>query len=112
MVLFMWGDDPGVRWTLGQLRHLIGEAMHLRAEPRMEFVWITHFPLFVLNAEGRLESAHHPFTAPIADDLPLLYKPDKLLTITGLFCLKIQLLCIFANLPAKKHMKARIERFS
>ncbi|KAK6108039.1 tRNA synthetases class II (D K and N) family protein [Brugia pahangi] len=83
MVLFMWGDDTCVKRTLGQLRHLVGEAMHLRAEQRMEFVWITHFPLFSRNAEGRLESAHHPFTAPIPDDVPLLYEPNKLLSITG-----------------------------
>ncbi|VDN33002.1 unnamed protein product [Gongylonema pulchrum] len=83
MVLFMWGDDAGVKWTLGQLRHLIGQAMHLRAQPRMEFVWITHFPLFIMNTNGRLECAHHPFTAPVPDDLPLLYSPDKLLTITA-----------------------------
>lgn len=81
----MWGGDAGVRWTLGQLRHLVGEAMHLRAEQRMEFVWITHFPLFTVNAEGRLESAHHPFTAPVPNDIQLLYEPDKLLSITGFF---------------------------
>lgn len=85
----MWGDDVGVRWTLGQLRNMVGEAMCLRAEQRMEFVWITHCPLFSLNSEGRLESAHHPFTAPIPDDLPLLYEPSKLLTITGFFMLLI-----------------------
>uniref|UniRef100_A0A915PIN8 Aminoacyl-tRNA synthetase class II (D/K/N) domain-containing protein n=1 Tax=Setaria digitata TaxID=48799 RepID=A0A915PIN8_9BILA len=79
----MWGNDIGVKWTLGQLRHLVGEAMHLRAEQRMEFVWITHFPLFTVNSEGRLESFHHPFTAPISEDLQLLYEPNKLLSITG-----------------------------
>uniref|UniRef100_A0A1I8EQU0 AA_TRNA_LIGASE_II domain-containing protein n=1 Tax=Wuchereria bancrofti TaxID=6293 RepID=A0A1I8EQU0_WUCBA len=76
-------DVAVISRTLGQLRHLVGEVMHLRAEQRMEFVWITHFPLFSRNAEGRLESAHHPFTAPIPDDIPLLYEPNKLLSITG-----------------------------
>nr|CRZ23185.1 Bm15491 [Brugia malayi] len=73
----------GINEKDSALRHLVGEAMHLRAEQRMEFVWITHFPLFSRNAEGRLESAHHPFTAPIPDDVPLLYEPNKLLSITG-----------------------------
>lgn len=89
MILFMWGDDAYVKWTLGQLRHFIGDAMHLRAEQRMEFVWITHFPLFIVNAEGHLESAHHPFTAPVPDDMPLLYEPSKLLSITGFFPISI-----------------------
>ncbi|VDN07601.1 unnamed protein product [Thelazia callipaeda] len=71
IIFFMWGDDAGVKWTLGQLRHLV------------EFVWITHFPLFVISSDGRLRSAHHPFTAPVPDDLPLLYSPNKLLTITA-----------------------------
>ncbi|GFX58679.1 aspartate--tRNA ligase, mitochondrial [Trichonephila clavipes] len=39
----------------------------------LSFVWITDFPLFLQNEDGILESAHHPFTAPHADDIDLVY---------------------------------------
>ncbi|GFT35004.1 aspartate--tRNA ligase, mitochondrial [Nephila pilipes] len=39
----------------------------------LSFVWITDFPLFFQNENGTLESAHHPFTAPHADDIDLVY---------------------------------------
>lgn len=79
----MWGDEAGVRWTLGQLRNMIADEMGLRATQSMEFVWITHFPLFFVDENGRIESAHHPFTAPVPTDERLLYTPEKLLDITG-----------------------------
>ncbi|CDW55864.1 aspartyl tRNA synthetase, mitochondrial [Trichuris trichiura] len=38
-----------------------------------EFLWIVDFPLFLRNKQGRLESAHHPFTAPVEQHKHLLY---------------------------------------
>lgn len=39
------------------------------------FVWIIDFPLFKYNdEEKRWESEHHPFTAPNAQDIPLMDK--------------------------------------
>jgi aspartyl-tRNA synthetase len=37
------------------------------------FLWVVDFPLVIFDeTEGRYVSAHHPFTAPIAEDVSLL----------------------------------------
>uniref|UniRef100_A0A3Q3XHH8 Aminoacyl-transfer RNA synthetases class-II family profile domain-containing protein n=1 Tax=Mola mola TaxID=94237 RepID=A0A3Q3XHH8_MOLML len=44
------------------------------------FLWVVDFPLFLPNAEepGKLDSVHHPFTAPLPEDKQLLYtEPQK-----------------------------------
>ncbi|HUD09031.1 MAG TPA: aspartate--tRNA ligase [Candidatus Saccharimonadales bacterium] len=44
----------------------------------LAFCWIINFPLFERDKEGNLGSSHHPFTAPIDEDLNFLSKePDK-----------------------------------
>ncbi len=40
---------------------------------RLEFLWVTDFPLFFYNPdEDRYDSNHHPFTAPRPEDVELL----------------------------------------
>jgi len=37
------------------------------------FTWITAFPLFEYSdTEKRFVSTHHPFTSPLAEDIPFL----------------------------------------
>lgn len=55
--------------------------MELPDEPH--FLWITQFPLFTqadddkaFLAKGRWASSHHPFTAPMFEDLDALEKGD------------------------------------
>jgi len=59
--------DPGRPPPLDrQGRKLIDES-------RSGFLWVHEFPLFEYSdAEGRLVSCHHPFTAPRPEDVPLL----------------------------------------
>lgn len=47
------------------------------------FLWVDHFPLFTESETipGKLETTHHPFTAPKDDELQLLFdRPEK---VTG-----------------------------
>ncbi|KAL9934916.1 hypothetical protein V8E36_005992, partial [Tilletia maclaganii] len=68
---------------LGDLRLRLSTALQekgfLKLSEEPHFAWITEFPLFTLAdedkdelARGRWSSSHHPFTAPMAEDLPLL----------------------------------------
>jgi aspartyl-tRNA synthetase len=42
-------------------------------EDQYNFLWVIEFPLMIFEEEeGRYVSSHHPFTAPVADDIPLL----------------------------------------
>ncbi|NMP22503.1 aspartate--tRNA ligase [Sulfobacillus harzensis] len=56
----------------GQLR-LAFARENGRLEPGWRFLWVTEFPLFEWSEEeGRLVSAHHPFTMPHPDDIERL----------------------------------------
>ena len=53
-------------------------ALALPADPH--FLWVTEFPLFTRSdedkeflAHGRWSSTHHPFTAPMWEDIDKLY---------------------------------------
>jgi aspartyl-tRNA synthetase len=59
--------------TLNQLRLRLGRELNLVDTNGLCFAWITDFPLFFYNdTEKRWDPAHHPFTAPRAEDIPLL----------------------------------------
>ncbi len=61
------------------LRQEIARRLNLINEDEYAFVWVTRFPLMEYNeTEGRLESVHHPFTAPMEEDIHLLKdQPEK-----------------------------------
>jgi len=59
--------------ALGSVRKSAARSLGLVNEAGLEFVWITEFPLFERSKEtGEVTAAHHPFTSPRPEDLPLL----------------------------------------
>ncbi|KAF8204946.1 aspartyl-tRNA synthetase [Pholiota molesta] len=73
---------PTVRWvySLGRARLLISELAQTRGDfaisTEPHFLWVTEFPLFTRDdadkehlAHGRWSSSHHPFTAPMWEDI-------------------------------------------
>ncbi len=57
----------------GVLRLEMGRRLDLLDDDVLGFAWVLDFPLLEWNEEEeRWEAVHHPFTAPLDDDLPLL----------------------------------------
>jgi aspartyl-tRNA synthetase len=58
---------------LGILRQLLAKELGLIDEGAFRMLWVTEFPLLERDdREGRLVSLHHPFTAPVDEDVALL----------------------------------------
>jgi aspartyl-tRNA synthetase len=58
-----------IRRAAGEMMGMVGEKDRL--------VWITEFPLFEQGDDGEWAPAHHPFTAPVAEDLEALLSGQK-----------------------------------
>ncbi len=73
-LLLLVADSPKVvAAALGNLRKHLGKQLQLIDEDALRFVWIVDFPLVEYDeAEGRMQSVHHPFTAPRDEDVALL----------------------------------------
>jgi aspartyl-tRNA synthetase len=79
-LLLMVADIPKVvHQVFGMLRLEVAKRLNLIRSDDFSFVWITRFPLLEHNEiEGKLEAVHHPFTAPLDEDIPLLHEhPEK-----------------------------------
>lgn len=73
LILIVADSPPVVRESLGRLRIELAGIMGLVPGGNHALVWVTRFPLFELDeAENRLTAVHHPFTAPVEEDMELL----------------------------------------
>ncbi|WP_455595106.1 aspartate--tRNA ligase [Cloacibacillus porcorum] len=78
--LFIMADESWRRACeiLGQIRLELGRERGL-VEEGFRFLWVTEFPLFEWDDEtGRYTAVHHPFTAPMNEDMEyLLSEPGR-----------------------------------
>ena len=73
VVLFSADTAKTVHDALGNLRLHLGEKLGLIPEKDFALVWVVDFPLTEFDPqEKRYVALHHPFTAPLDDDLALL----------------------------------------
>jgi len=73
-LLLFGADTPAItNESLGRLRGHLGQKLGLADPSHYKFVWVTDFPLLEWDGEARRHVAvHHPFTAPLDEDIPLL----------------------------------------
>ncbi|XP_063076312.1 aspartate--tRNA ligase, mitochondrial [Engraulis encrasicolus] len=85
LLLLASGTTDHARPLLGKLRLqcadlLESRGVSVRDPSAFHFLWVVDFPLFLPSEDDpdQLESAHHPFTAPVPEDTHLLYsEPHK-----------------------------------
>jgi aspartyl-tRNA synthetase len=68
---------------LGKIRLYCADVLKAQGKlvipaDRFDFLWVVDFPLLSYDKElNRWYSSHHPFTAPVAEDIPLLKEDPK-----------------------------------
>jgi len=73
LILFIADTADVASASLGALRAYLGERLGLIDPDALAFTWITEFPMFEYSeTEGRYMATHHPFTSPVAEDIPFL----------------------------------------
>jgi len=72
LLLLVADQPPVVAEALGRLRLKLAERLGLLDPHKFNPVWVTDFPLLEFDEkEGRWSAVHHPFTAPVEEDVPL-----------------------------------------
>jgi len=73
LLLFVADRPKVVNDSLGRLRNRLAQILKLTDNDTYRFVWITDFPLLEWDDEDkRWVAVHHPFTAPMDEDIPFL----------------------------------------
>ena len=73
LLLFVADNETVANKALAPLRCKLAKELKLYDERRFEFVWVVGFPLLEWNEDQkRYDSLHHPFTAPVKENLDKL----------------------------------------
>ncbi len=73
LALFVAGPDRVSSPALDRVRQEVARRTNAVPDGAVSFLWVTDFPLFDRDpATGSLAAVHHPFTAPMVEDIPLL----------------------------------------
>jgi len=78
LILFAAGQWLASCEILGKIRLYVADILRAQGKltipaDRFDFLWVVDFPLLSFDKEqNRWYSTHHPFTAPVAEDISLL----------------------------------------
>jgi aspartyl-tRNA synthetase len=78
LCLLVAGTEHVSNAALDRVRQDVAQRLSLIPGNKQSFLWVTDFPMFIREQNGKLSSVHHPFTAPNPDDIGLLDSaPEK-----------------------------------
>ncbi|MBM3883437.1 MAG: aspartate--tRNA ligase [Verrucomicrobia bacterium] len=83
LILFAAGEWLMACEILGRIRLYAAELLRSEGKltlpaNRFDFLWVVDFPLLSFDKEqNRWYSSHHPFTAPVPEDIPMLKTDPK-----------------------------------
>ncbi|WP_436859842.1 aspartate--tRNA ligase [Staphylococcus caeli] len=79
LVLFVADKPEVVAQSLGALRLKLAKELKLIDESKLNFLWVTDWPLLEYDEDlKRYTAAHHPFTAPKQEDIEKLdHEPEN-----------------------------------
>ena len=73
VVFFLADKAKIVLDILGRLRLHFGEKLEMIDHSKHDLLWVVDFPMYEQDEEtGRLVAVHHPFTAPLDEDIELM----------------------------------------
>ena len=78
IIFFGAGEEGLVNLTMSKLRLRLGSLLNLIDPKQYNLVWVLEFPLLEWSPEDkRYVAVHHPFTAPMDEDIDNLYSDPK-----------------------------------
>ncbi len=78
VILFVADTNDVVFQSLGALRLELAKRLDLIDKSKFNFLWVTEFPMFEYSEEeDRYVAKHHPFTAPMDEDIDLIEKDPQ-----------------------------------
>ena len=80
VVFFSVDSKKVVNFTLSKMRVKIAGDLGLIENSRLNFIWVTDFPLFEYDEESKkYDAIHHPFTSPLPEHIEKLdnISPDN-----------------------------------
>ncbi len=78
IIFFGAGKESIVNLYMSKLRLKLGKDLELYKSDDYSFVWVLDFPLLDYDEEEkRYVAMHHPFTAPLDEDIPLFDTDPK-----------------------------------
>jgi len=75
LLIFVADKLEIVNKSLGYVRQQLGNILHLTDPNILSFVWITGFPFYEINDEGKLDFGHNPFSMPVGGITALNTQP-------------------------------------
>lgn len=64
LLLFVADNESIVNKSLSAVRNYLGDILNLKDKDILSFAWVTGFPFYEINDEGKLDFGHNPFSMP------------------------------------------------